>query len=82
MTTKLTLNINKRTIERAKKLASERKTSLSKMVENYLNIISEDKKEDDIVITPLVRSLIGAAKLPENFDYKREYTDSLIKKYK
>jgi len=82
MTTKLTLNINKRTIERAKKLASERKTSLSKMVENYLKVISEDKTEDEIFITPLVKSLIGAAKLPQNFDYKKEYTDYLIKKYK
>ncbi len=81
MTTKLTLKINKRTIERAKQLALRRNTSLSKLVENYLDLISKEK-EDEMEITPLVRSLLGVAKLPENFDYKKEYADFLIKKYK
>lgn len=84
MNTKLTLKINKRTIERAKKLASDRKTSVSKLVENYLELISKKdvEKKEDFKITPLVKSLIGIAKLPEDFDYKKEYTDYLIKKYK
>ncbi|MDQ3021816.1 MAG: DUF6364 family protein [Bacteroidota bacterium] len=80
MNTKLTLNINKRTIERAKKLASERKTSLSKMVENYLKLISNDKTED-IKITPLVKSIAGVIKLPKDYDYKKDYADYLTKKY-
>jgi len=32
-------------------------------------------------ITPLVKNLSGVIKLPEHFDYKKERTDFLIKKY-
>lgn len=81
MNTKLTLKINKRTIERAKKLAADRKTSVSKLVENYLELISSDKKTD-IRITPLVKSIAGVIKLPKDYDYKKDYADYLEKKYK
>ena len=81
MNTKLTLKINKRTIERAKKLAADRKTSVSKLVENYLELISSDKKTD-IKITPLVKSIAGVIKLPKDYDYKKDYTGYLEKKYK
>lgn len=81
MTTKLTLNINKRTIERAKKLALERKTSLSKMVENYLDLVAKEKS-DDIKITPIVKSIAGVIKLPKDYDYKKDYAEYLTKKYK
>lgn len=82
MTTKLTLKINKRIIDRAKKLASDRNTSVSKLVENYLDLISQYDKTDEVKITPLVKSLIGVVKLPPEFDYKKEYSDYLLKKYK
>jgi hypothetical protein len=81
MNTKLTLKINKRTIERAKKLAADRKTSVSKLVENYLELISSDKKTD-FRITPLVKSIAGVIKLPKDYDYKKDYADYLEKKYK
>lgn len=84
MTTKLTLSINKRTIEKAKKLAAERKTSVSKMVENYLELISgkETDKPDEFKITPIVKSIAGVIKLPKDYDYKKDYSDYLEKKYK
>ena len=45
MDTKLTLNINKKTVEKAKKYANLNNRSLSDIVENYLNsIISEQIK--------------------------------------
>jgi len=80
MTTKLTLKLNKGTIEKAKKLASVRKTSISKMVENYLELISKEKNEK-IKITPIVKSIAGVIKLPKNFDHKKDYSDYLEKKY-
>jgi hypothetical protein len=40
------------------------------------------KKEKDIEITPLVKSLSGVIKLDDNFNYKERYTDYLIEKYK
>ena len=81
MDTKLTIRLKSEVIERAKNYASEQKISLSKLVETYLDTISKPKteKSEDIQITPLVKSLMGAAgSLPENYDYKKEYME---KKY-
>lgn len=82
MDTKLTLKLNDRIIKKAKKYASTHNTSLSRMVENYLQrILSENEKEED-EITPLVKSLSGIVKLPNNYDSRKEYADFLSKKYK
>jgi hypothetical protein len=80
MNTKLTIKIDNDVISRAKRYAQLRKTSLSKMIESYLDSVTKDEP-DDFEITPLVKSLSGVIKLPESFDYKRERTDYLIRKY-
>jgi deoxyxylulose-5-phosphate synthase len=80
MDTKLTLKINKRIIERAKKYAKQRETSLSKMVENYLQTLT-NKEEKNEAISPLVESLSGVIKFQDS-DYKKDYTDFLSEKYK
>jgi hypothetical protein len=81
METKLTLRLNRKVILRAKQYAASHKISLSKMIENYLDSVTEQKSED-IEITPLVKSLSGVIKLPVDFDYKKEYGDYLEEKYK
>lgn len=81
METKLTLRLNKKVILKAKQYASSHKISLSKMIENYLDSLIE-QKSDDIEITPFVKSLSGVIKLPADFDYKKEYGDYLEEKYK
>ena len=84
MKTKLTIRLDPEIIERAKKYAYDQKISLSKLVANYLDNISRSKTEesDDIPITPLVKSLMGAAgPLPEDYDYRKEYREYLDKKY-
>ena len=83
METKLTLRLNENVIEKAKVYARNHKTSLSKMIESYLDNITaqkEEKKENSI--TPLVESLSGVIDLPADFDYKKEYGDYLAEKYK
>ena len=71
METKLTLRLDKNVIIRAKDYAQNHKISLSKMVESYLDSVTK-KKSQDIEITPLVESLSGIVKLPQDFDYKKE----------
>lgn len=71
--TKLTLTIEKATIEKAKKYAYKRGQSLSGIVENYLKVIAEDKEPQSPGLTPIVESLKGAFKLPENIEYKKNY---------
>lgn len=81
MDTKLTLKLDQDVIEKAKDYAKSKKTSLSALVENYLQKITEDKK-DKRKITPLVKSLSGVIDLPKDFNHKKDYTDYLINKYK
>lgn len=50
------------------------------MIESFLDLVTKNEP-DDIEITPLVKSLSGVIKVPDDFDYKRERTDYLIKKY-
>jgi macrodomain Ter protein organizer (MatP/YcbG family) len=80
MDTKLTIKLDNDVISRAKRYAQHRKTSLSKMIESFLDSVTKNEP-DDIEITPLVKSLSGVIKVPEDFDNKRERTDYLIKKY-
>ncbi|MEN9448111.1 MAG: hypothetical protein RJA25_1401 [Bacteroidota bacterium] len=70
MTTKLTLTIEKSIIERSKKYAKHNGRSLSDLVEKYLNNITQD----DISTAKLskLKKIVGAVKLPENFDEKKE----------
>jgi hypothetical protein len=81
MNTKLTLTIEKAVIERAKKYAKEKDNSLSDIVENYLKVITKEDDKSDIEITPLIKSLKGSFKTPKDFDYKKELSKGLSKKY-
>jgi len=80
MDTKLTLKLNTDIISRAKRYAQHRKTSLSKMIESYLDSVTKPDT-DDIEITPLVKSLSGLVSLPEDYDYKKARTEYLFRKY-
>ena len=81
MTTKLTLTIDDSVIAIAKKYAKQKGKSLSDIVENYLmSLSSKDNTEDNI--SPSILKLMGSIKLPDNYDYKKELTKGLAKKYK
>ena len=81
MTTKLTLTVEEKVINSAKKYASKKGKSLSHIVENYLKSIAS-KEGDETELSPKVRKLMGSVKLPKNFDYKKELSSALSKKYK
>lgn len=81
MDTKLTIKLDNDVISRAKRYAQQRKTSLSKMIESYLDSVTKPESDDNIEITPLVKSLSGVVSLPEDYDYKKDRTEYLIRKY-
>ncbi len=81
MNTKLTLTIEKAVIDRAKKYARQKDNSLSDIVENYLKVITKEQDNPDIEITPLIKSLKGSFKAPQDFDYKKELSRGLSEKY-
>lgn len=80
MTTKLTLTIEKDVIETAKSYAQKKGRSLSGLVENYLKSLSGDENEAGN-LSPKVKRLLGAIKLPDDFDYKENLGDEIEKKY-
>ena len=80
MDTKLTIKLEENIIQKAKDYAKSHKTSLSKLIENYFQKITEESENEKI--TPLVKSLSGIIDLPENYDHKKEYADHLANKYK
>tara|TARA_R110000765_G_scaffold425581_1_gene538800 strand:- start:1385 stop:1633 length:249 start_codon:yes stop_codon:yes gene_type:complete len=82
MDTKLTLKLNKEIIEKAKKYASEQKLSLSRIVEFYLQSLTKEAEEDEFEISPFVKSISTGKSIPADLDYKKEYSDHLMEKYK
>ena len=81
MTTKLTLTIDDSVIETAKKYAKMKGKSLSGLVENYLKTLGS-QQEVGGEISPDILKLKGVIQLPEQYDYKKELTAGLAKKYK
>ncbi len=82
MDSKLTLKLNQEIIQKAKQYAAAKKISLSRLIENYLDAITSEKKEGkEIEISPFVKSLSTGVILPPDYDYKKDRADYLEKKY-
>lgn len=81
MNTKLTLTIEHTIIEKAKKYANEKGRSLSDIIENYLKVITKEDTIESIDVTPIVKSLKGSFKAPEDLDYKKALTKRLTEKH-
>lgn len=79
MGTKVTLTIERRVIDRAKKYANSKGRSLSSIIENYLKVIT--REETKTRISPMVKSLQGSFRAPKGFDYKKELSGALTEKY-
>jgi effector-binding domain-containing protein len=83
MDTKLTLKLNQEIIEKAKVYAAQKKMSLSRIIENYLNSLTNDAKSDDsIEISPFVKSISTGNKISADLDYKKGYAERLLNKHK
>lgn len=81
MDTKLTLNIDKDIARRAKSYARSEGRSLSDLVENYLKLLTKNASTEELEFTPRVKSLLGCISLPDDFDYKKEISEYMTKKY-
>jgi formiminotetrahydrofolate cyclodeaminase len=79
MTTKLTLTVEKTIIERAKTYAKKTGRSLSELIENYLeNLTDEDHNSN---LSPKLKKLVGAVQLPEDFDEEKELRSAIENKH-
>jgi len=85
MELKLTLDLEESVIDKAKEYASSQKRSLSDMIEAYLKAIitkNQTQPDEEIEISPYVKSLRTGVKVLADYNYKEEYTDYLAEKYK
>jgi hypothetical protein len=83
MEAKLTLSMDENVIKKAKDFAKKNHTSLSRMIEDYFsNLTKKEAKVDVDELSPLVKSLSGILNLPDDFDFKKDRTNYLEKKYK
>jgi formiminotetrahydrofolate cyclodeaminase len=80
MTTKLTLTVEKTVIEKAKSYAKQTGRSLSELIEKYLESITSNEKNDN-ELSPKLRKIVGAVKLPKNFDEEEELREYYEKKH-
>ena len=84
MDSKLTLKLNENVIKRAKKYASDKNLSLSRLIENYLASLT-DSRNDEFEISPFIKSISSGKSIPADFDEKKwseERTNFLDEKYK
>lgn len=85
MDSKLTLKLDKNVISKAKEYAASHQRSLSRMIEAYLMSLVENENQqtdNDFEISEYVKSMRTGVRLPNDFDYKKEYADYLKEKYK
>ncbi len=77
---KLTLSMEKETIEEAKQLAAERGTSVSAMFSRIVQAMAHEPGEA-VEIGPITRRLSGIISLPEGESAPEVLTDALMEKY-
>ncbi len=82
MITKLTLTLEKETIEQAKKYAAENGKSLSEMVSNYFKYLTESRREETSEpFSPRIKKLKGILKVNPDFNYKKILEEGRDSKY-
>ena len=69
MSSKLTLSVDERVVKQAKRYARKRGTSVSRLVEDYLDLVSG--RSGGAEAPPVLRRLRGALKGVGEEDYRR-----------
>jgi len=82
MEAKLTLMLDKGVIEKVKEYAKNKNISLSRMVERYFKALVEKNQDKEKKYPPLVEELSGIIHLDKDFNFKDDYTNYLIEKYR
>ena len=72
MTTKLTLTVEKKIIDRAKQYAQKTGRSLSDLVESYLDNITRAESEPINELPEDIKKLFGSVKIPLELNHKKE----------
>ncbi|MCC6581544.1 MAG: hypothetical protein IT440_14000, partial [Phycisphaeraceae bacterium] len=78
---KLTLSADKDVIEKAKRIAEDRGTSVSAMFSQFVESVSTRTDSSRLKLGPMTRRAIGLAKLPANKTDRQLIEDALAERY-
>lgn len=81
MTTKLTLTLDDKALEAAKKYAKAKGRSISELVENYFKSLTEANKDTPAELSPFVKSLMGSFRAQANFNHKKILKEGKMRKF-
>lgn len=81
MTTKLTLTLDNKVIERAKIYSKKNNISLSRLVEFYLKTLSSSLENKMENIPPITKELSGIAKMEKALSDNELLAEALNKKF-
>ncbi len=79
MTTKLTLSMDSKVIQSAKKYAEKKGVSLSKLVEEYFDKITTQRISKTKSSLNQLKRVLG--RVPPDFDYKKAVRDHVYEKH-
>ena len=81
--TRLALSMDESVVERARRLAERRNTSISKLFVSFICIMEQQKDIETYELPPLTKRALGLAKVDVSgdWDYKDLLADELIGKY-
>lgn len=81
--TRLALSMDESVVERARRLAELRNTSISKLFVSFVCLMEQQKDVEMSELPPLTKRALGLAKVdvPGDWDYKDLLADELIGKY-
>ena len=81
MNVKLTLQLEKEIIEKAKSYAKKKNLSLSSLVQDYFNFLSESKPIEEIEISQNIKDISGVINIDKDSSIKKEYKKHIMEKY-
>ena len=81
--TRLVLSMDESVVERARRLAERRNTSISKLFVSFVSMMEQQKDLDSSELPPLTKRALGLANVdvPGDWDYNDLLADELIEKY-
>ena len=85
MESTITLKIDQTLLKNANEYAKNRGETISRIIESYLRLLvlgEKSKNTEEIIISDFVKSLSVKTNLSHDLDYKKEFQNHLIGKYK
>ncbi|MFD0999826.1 DUF6364 family protein [Ohtaekwangia kribbensis] len=82
MTTKLTVTLEKKIIDRAKLYAQKKGKNLSDLVESYLTELANAAPQQQQDLPKEISKLFGSVRIPAKLDHKKEIRSILKSKKK